>query len=180
MDEFRRPRLTYLGFLVVLVTALLSGVDQAVAQVPDSTSVRTVDPVEPVQIEMNMPFVGNERNGFALMITVPDKKKLVIEYVSGNAVLPTGTHIVAAFLTTTAGARFDGANSPPTFQHQITIGPRKAFSATFDITTFGQSVRIYADKNTDVFLSMTVSDKPRPRSERLTGRFCLPPPISAR
>jgi len=155
MDEFRHPRLTYVCFLVLLVTVLLSGVHQALAQVPDSTPVRTVDPVEPVQIEMNMPFAGNERNGFALMLTVPDKKRLVIEYVSGNAVLPTGTDIVSAFLTTTAGARFDGGKLPPTFQHQIIIGPRKPFSETFDITTFGQTVRSYADKNTDVFLSMS-------------------------
>jgi hypothetical protein len=155
MDEFTLPRLTYVGFLFLIVTALLSGIHQAVAQVPASTPVRTVDPVDPVQIEKNVPFLTNQRAANnVVMITVPDKKRLVIEYVSVNAIFPTGQDVTSAFITTTAG-QIQTTGLPPTFQHFITTSPRKPLDPANDITNFGQSVRIYADKNTDVVVGMT-------------------------
>jgi hypothetical protein len=146
MDEFKLARLTYVGFLVLIVTAPLAGIHQAVAQAPGSTPVRTVDPVDPVQTTKNTPFF-DDATVDAVVITVPDKKRLVIEYVSAVALLPTGQDIVFANITTTVGGQ--------RIRHEIPTSPRKIFNGTLDITVFGQSLRIYADKNTDVTFSMT-------------------------
>jgi hypothetical protein len=147
MGKHKLARLTTFGFLALIITAPLAGIHQALAQVPGSTPVRTVDPVDPVQTFQLTPFANNAAStGNVLVITVPDKKRLVIEYVAVFATVPTGQDIVFAAVTTTVG----GQN----IDFDLTTSPRKVFDANTDITSFGRSPRLYADKNTDVTFRM--------------------------
>jgi hypothetical protein len=144
------PRLTSVGFLLLVGTVSLANIHQAVAQVPGSTPVRSIDPVDPFQTSVPTPFGMNAGStGEVVVINVPDKKRLVIEYVSGFAQLPTGQDLTQVQVITQVVV------GGVAREHYITTAPRKVFSNTTDITVFGQSLRIYADKNTNVNFLMT-------------------------
>jgi hypothetical protein len=92
-------------------------------------------------VEITMPDGTEGQNGF---VTVPAKKRLVIEYASGEAFVPTGQKAVFSVFTTIGGA-------PTGTQHYLHTDAMGNFGAP-DYFRAGQVVRLYADPGTTVML----------------------------
>ena len=119
------------------------------------STLRTVDPVDPVQIEKNIPFLNNQRAANAVVITVPEQKKVSYRvcFRKCNISNGPGRNVRIYHLNSRRRPSLRLAAYLPTFYNNQ---PRKILDQNNDITIFGKSVsRIYADKNTDVFFGMT-------------------------
>jgi hypothetical protein len=92
-------------------------------------------------VEITLPDGTGGQNGF---VTVPAQKRLVIEYVSGEAFMPTGQKCVFSVITTIGGAS-TGA------RHYLDSDAMGKFGAP-DYFRAGQVVRLYADPKTTVML----------------------------
>jgi hypothetical protein len=102
----------------------------------------TMSVTNPFQASANidLPDGTGGQNGF---VKVPDGKRLVIEYVSGEAFLPAGQNGVFSVITLVAG------QTTGTEHHLATAAVK--FGAS-DIFRAGQVVRLYADPGTTVTL----------------------------
>ncbi len=92
-------------------------------------------------VEISMPDGTGGQNGF---VTVPANKRLVIEYASGEAFMPTGQKCLFSVITTIGGA------STGT-RHYLDSDALGKFGAP-DYFRAGQVVRLYADPKTTVML----------------------------
>lgn len=92
-------------------------------------------------VEITMPAGTGGQNGF---VTVPANKRLVIEYASGEAFMPTGQKCLFSVITTIGGA------STGT-RHYLDSDALGKFGAP-DYFRAGQVVRLYADPKTTVML----------------------------
>ncbi len=92
-------------------------------------------------VEIKLPNGFGGENGF---VAVPKGKRLVIEYVSGEAFLPTGQKglfsVIVSLQGQTTGTR-----------HYLASTPMGKFGAP-DYFRAGQVVRLYADPGTTVML----------------------------
>lgn len=109
------------------------------------TSIRDVDnPARnPFQaaVEITMP---NGTGGENAVVVVPKGKRLVIEYLSGDASLPAGQKCLFSVAT------FVNGQTTGTW-HYLASGPVGKFGP-FDCFRTGQVVRLYADPGTQVQL----------------------------
>jgi hypothetical protein len=103
----------------------------------------TVAEFQPFQatVEIKLPPQQGGQNGF---VTVPKGKRLIIEYVSGEAFLPAGQKALFSVITSLAGdhtgtRHYLQSTTPGKF------GAQEFFSA-------GQVVNLYADEGTTVML----------------------------
>jgi hypothetical protein len=92
-------------------------------------------------VEIDMPAGTGGQNGF---VTVPTGKRLVIEYASGEAFIPTGQKCLFSVITTIGGA-------PTGTRHYLDSDAMGKFGAP-DYFRAGQVVRLYADPKTTVML----------------------------
>jgi hypothetical protein len=92
-------------------------------------------------VDISMPAGFGGQNGF---VTVPAKKRLVIEYVSGEAFMPTGQKCLFSVITTIGGAAIGT-------RHYLDTDAMGTFGAP-DYFRAGQVVRLYADQKTTVML----------------------------
>jgi hypothetical protein len=88
-----------------------------------------------------MPSGTEGQNG---SVAVPAGKRLVIEYVSGEAFVPTGQKAVFSVITTIGGASTG-------MRHYLHTDAMGSFGAP-DYFRAGQVVRLYADPGTGVML----------------------------
>jgi hypothetical protein len=92
-------------------------------------------------VQIDMPAGTGGQNGF---VTVPTGKRLVMEYASGEAFMPTGQKCLFSVITTIGGA------STGT-RHYLESNAVGKFGAP-DYFQAGQVVRLYADPGTTVML----------------------------
>ncbi len=92
-------------------------------------------------MEITLPSGTGGQNGF---VTVPAKKRLVIEYASGEAFVPTGQKVLFSVITTIGGATTGT-------RHYLDTDALGSFGAP-DYFRAGQLVRLYADPGTTVML----------------------------
>jgi hypothetical protein len=92
-------------------------------------------------VEITLPNGTGGQNGF---VAVPQGKRLVIEYASGEAFLPTGQKGLFSVITTLQGATTGT-------RHYLQTQPMGKFGAP-DYFRAGQVVRLYADPGTTVML----------------------------
>jgi len=92
-------------------------------------------------VEIKLPNGTGGENGF---VHVPKGKRLVIEYASGEAFLPTGQKGLFSVITSLAG-------QPTGIRHYLDSDAMGHFGAP-DYFRAGQVVRLYADPGTVVML----------------------------
>ncbi|MGB8910102.1 MAG: hypothetical protein WCC84_15260 [Candidatus Cybelea sp.] len=92
-------------------------------------------------VQIDLPNGTEGQNGF---VAVPSGKRLVIEYVSGEAFLPTGQTCLFSVITTIGGASVGTS-------HYLVSYAMGNFGAP-DCFVAGQVVRLFADPGTTVML----------------------------
>lgn len=92
-------------------------------------------------VDISLPAGTGGQNAF---VQVPAGKRLVIEYVSGDALMPTGQKCLLSVLTLLAG-------QTTATQHRLETVALGKFGAT-DHFRAAQVVRLYADPGTTVTL----------------------------
>lgn len=120
------------------MSSKVSPIPQKVPPVPF-----TVTGFQPFQaaVEIKLPPNQEGQNGF---ITVPKGKRLIIEYVSGEAFLPAGQKAVFSVITSLAG------DHTGTSHYLQSTSPGKFGAQEFFCT--GQVVNLFADGGTTVML----------------------------
>jgi hypothetical protein len=108
----------------------------------------TVDNREPFQIDL--PYTPFSGGGVALSFVVPEGKRLVIEYVSGDALLSADAGIVSAFSITT----YSYGGYVPHGLNYVDRGPTGPWASRYDAA---QMTRLYADPQTDVRIGVVTS-----------------------
>ena len=100
----------------------------------------TTNPFQ-ASVEISLPAGTGGQNAF---VQVPAGKRLVIEYVSGDALMPTGQKCLFSVLTSLAG-------QTTATQHRLETGALGKFGAP-DLFRTAQVLRLYAVPGTTVTL----------------------------